>query len=124
MSDSRPQLVPQMHGGALLSGGVRGNKGGGRPASMVREIAREAYADRIPRLTAIIDDPDSKPSEVVAAMALLERTGLGQRLEVDAPMEAPELLDIEALRADIVSRLPRMSDDEEPLALPRPARES
>jgi hypothetical protein len=51
---------------------------------VVREIARESFADRIPRLTAIIDAPASKPSDVVAAMALLGRIGLGMRHEVDA----------------------------------------
>jgi hypothetical protein len=119
-----PKLVPQPHGGALLSGGVPGNRGGtGRPPSAVREIAREAYADRIPRLTAIIDDPESKPSEVVAAMALLERTGLGLRHEVTA-IEAPEPLDLDALRAEIMNRLPRVDDeDDEPRALPGAAAE-
>ena len=34
------ELVAQDHGGALLSGGVPGNKGGGRPADKIREAAR------------------------------------------------------------------------------------
>ncbi|HEX5520401.1 MAG TPA: hypothetical protein VFX29_01850 [Longimicrobiaceae bacterium] len=34
----RPELVPQAHGGALLAGGVKGNKGGpGRPRKEVRD---------------------------------------------------------------------------------------
>lgn len=84
--NGHPHLIPQPGGkGALLSGGIFGHRGGGgRPPSVVREIARESFAERIPRLTAIIDDPTSQPRDVIAAMALLERTGLGMRHEVDA----------------------------------------
>ena len=31
------KLIPQPHGGALLAGGNPGNKGGGRPRSVIRE---------------------------------------------------------------------------------------
>ena len=34
------ELVPQRHGGALANGGYRGNKGGGRPTSELREAFR------------------------------------------------------------------------------------
>ena len=51
-----PVLIPQPHGGALLDSGAPGNRGGtGRPPSIVRSLAREAWADRTPILTAIAD---------------------------------------------------------------------
>ena len=52
--NSGPRLVEQGHGGALLSGGVRGNKGGsGRPPSAIREDARLAFAELLPAFKAI-----------------------------------------------------------------------
>lgn len=77
------QFVPSHGHGRLNRGSLPGHKGGpGRPPSVVRAIAREGYADRLPKLFEIIDDPESKPGEVVAAMALLERTGLATAHEV------------------------------------------
>lgn len=116
-------FVPAHGGGLLFRGGVPGHKGaGGRPPSEVRKISRLAYESRVPRLLAIIDDPESKPAEIVAAMTLLERNGFGQRLEVEG-MEAPRAVDREALMADIVSRLPRI-DNAEPRRLPGAAPDS
>ena len=107
-------LIPQPHGGALLSGGVPGKAGGaGRPPSEVRQLAREAYAQRIPVLAAIADglvavplrercprcghDPaDEKertvekaierapsPGEQVRAMAELSKVGMGSPISID-----------------------------------------
>jgi hypothetical protein len=36
-----PEKVPQPHGGALLRGGMPGNKGGGRPPSPFKNFIRE-----------------------------------------------------------------------------------
>lgn len=62
------------------NGNGRGPKAGapnaGRPPSVVRQVAREAWADRIAKLVAIIDDPKTDPRVVVAAMAEL-RNGSG-----------------------------------------------
>lgn len=102
-----PWLIPQPHGGALNSGGTPGNKGGRYPLKRVREIARDAYCERIPRLVEIIDDPASKPSEVVAAMALLERTGVGQQHHVE--VEQPNVtLNLEELREQLLARHARI----------------
>jgi hypothetical protein len=39
-----PPLIPQEHGGALLAGGVPGNKGGtGRPPNVLRSKSRAVY---------------------------------------------------------------------------------
>lgn len=52
-------LVPQPHGGALVRGGRRGNRGNrsaiGRPPSVIREKLRGSFQDRIPLLEQIID---------------------------------------------------------------------
>lgn len=52
-----PALVQQPHGGALLSGGVPGHKGGGgRPPDVIRKRCRESFDKRIPILEQIADD--------------------------------------------------------------------
>lgn len=65
-----PVLVPQPHGGALLSGGIPGHPGyGGRPVGLVRAAFREAIADRLPVLTAIADgEPVQRMSVPLAAI--------------------------------------------------------
>ena len=51
-----PALIPQPNGkGALLSGGVPGNKGGGRPSSAIRETLRASFEKRIPVLEQVAD---------------------------------------------------------------------
>jgi hypothetical protein len=56
VSDSKPTMVPQPHGGALHAGGVPGNRGGvGRPPSEVRRMAREMFAARLPVLDQIAE---------------------------------------------------------------------
>lgn len=42
------ELIPQPHGGALLTGGVPGNKGGtGRPPDWLKALKREAASDAV-----------------------------------------------------------------------------
>ena len=50
-----PPLVPGPHGGALYRGGVPGNRGGRRPANVVRAAMREAFDERVPLLAGIAD---------------------------------------------------------------------
>ncbi len=51
-----PVLIPQPHGGALLSGGKRGGTPGtGRPPSALRERLRGSFEDRIQILEEIAD---------------------------------------------------------------------
>lgn len=51
-----PRKVPQPHGGALLSGGMPGNRGGtGRPPSELRARLRGSFEDRIKTLEAFAD---------------------------------------------------------------------
>lgn len=69
--DVQRTLIPQPHGGALLNGGVPGHPGGGgRPPSVVRSIAREAWAERTPILTAIADGHPINKVKVPLALIL------------------------------------------------------
>lgn len=70
-----PSLIPQSHGGALLSGGVPGNAGGGRPPSEVRAACRAAFHDRIPTLETIADDKDASPEVRISAINTFGKYG-------------------------------------------------
>ncbi len=67
------QLVKQAHGGALLSGGVVGHKGGsGRPPSMVRAALLQKGWDAVPEIEGIMNGESStgqivSPAQQVAA---------------------------------------------------------
>jgi hypothetical protein len=122
--DSGPRLIPQAHGGTLFAGGVRGNKGGaGRPPSALRERLRGSIEERVQILEEILDDPETSARDKISCAGLLLQYGLGSRFEVEAGYSPTEELDVEALRADILARLPRVEEDEEPRALPRQASE-
>ncbi len=73
-------------------GPQRGAANAGRPPSVIQALAREAWAQRVVKLTALIDDPEAHPRVVVAAMAEL-RNGSGlNRVEVtggDGELLAP-----------------------------------
>lgn len=59
------ELVPQPHGGALLSGGVPGHAGGaGRPPSLVRARLSGSFAERIEVLEEIADGTPVETIEV------------------------------------------------------------
>lgn len=51
----KPPLVPQEHGGAIYRGGLPGNKGGGRPKSVVKAACLRSFDERIPVLESIAD---------------------------------------------------------------------
>lgn len=73
------ELIPQPHGGALLSGGQIGQTPGpGRTPNHVRQLAVEiGYTEAIPKLRALLNDKDSDPRTVVSAakeiLALIPR---------------------------------------------------
>lgn len=93
-----PAKIPQPHGGALYAGGVPGHRGGpGRPPSMLRELLRGSFAERLAVLEAIADGqpivrvrlPDGSESETVVsaspadrlrALDLMAKYGLGTQM--------------------------------------------
>jgi len=84
-------LVPQPNGkGALLKGGVVGNRGGtGRPKSEIRKACAEAFDSRIPRLLEIMDEA-STPAEYMKALDLLGKYGGLQQIDAtsgDNPLQ-------------------------------------
>ena len=80
-----PELVPQQHGGALLTGGVPGNKGGSQPPSKIREAMRRSFAERIPLLEAIADDPEERTFDRLRAIEILGKYALPTLREVSGP---------------------------------------
>ncbi len=53
-----PVLTPQAHGGALLSGGKPGNKGGGRTPNEIRGTLRQIIDDfGVPWITDVLNAP-------------------------------------------------------------------
>lgn len=74
----KPELIPQPHGGALYAGGVPGNRGGGRPPSRIRGIARKAFGERVRLLAEIADDGEESARDRIRAIDVLGRYGLGQ----------------------------------------------
>ena len=81
--NSGPRLVRQDHGGALLSSGVKGNRGGsGRPSktireetAAVREKCRELFSERLEILEGIADNTQTKDADRIRALEILARFG-------------------------------------------------
>ena len=99
-----PALIPQRHGGALLSGGKPGNTPGtGRPPSEIRAAMRVALADRIHILQDIADGENTSDADRMKALDLLAKYGLGTKAEVTgedgAPLQAGVVI-LPAVRGD------------------------
>lgn len=71
-------VVPQKHGGALLTGGVPGNKGGtGRPPNELRGSMREILEKGLPHLEEFATgENDAKPAYQLKAIDIAARYGL------------------------------------------------
>lgn len=94
----KPAQVRQPHGGALYAGGVPGHRGGpGRPPSVLRELLRGSFAERLAVLEAIADGqpvvrvrlPDgtetetlvsASPADRLRALDLMAKYGLGTQM--------------------------------------------
>jgi hypothetical protein len=69
-------LIPQPHGGALLSSGRQGNKGGsGRPPKLIRAKCAAAFEARIHVAEQLAEDVSVRAQDRIAALALLARLG-------------------------------------------------
>jgi hypothetical protein len=88
--NSGPELVPQPHGGALLTGGVKGHDGSnaGRPKSAIRELCRQGFEEVVPDLVEIAKGAATREwagnpvgpmfGERVRAADVLAKYGLGE----------------------------------------------
>lgn len=80
-ANQRPALKPQPHGGALLAGGMRGNRGGpGRPAERLRVRSREEYElvlDEVRRRRKSGELRTAPLSDLVSLLNTTGRYGLG-----------------------------------------------
>lgn len=77
------KLIPQPHGGALLSGGTLGQRGGtGRPPSAIRALLRGSFEQRIRVLEEIADNGQASAADRIRAIDLLAKYSLGARSEL------------------------------------------
>lgn len=76
--------VAQPHGGALLTGGVPGNRGGGRQPAILRELLRDATYERVDLLRQVADGKikEASVTDRLRAMEILAKYGLGTLKEV------------------------------------------
>ena len=72
------------------TGGKRGRSG--RPPSAIRIRCRGSFAERVPVLEEIIDDPKSRAADRIRAMDLLGKYGLGALKEIQG--EQHEVMEI------------------------------
>ncbi len=85
-SEQRSRPSPRS-GQTLPLGNHPGNTGGkrgrsGRPPSPIRIRCQGSFAERVPVLEEIIDDPKSRAADRIRAMDLLGKYGLGALKEV------------------------------------------
>ena len=107
---SGPRLVEQDHGGALLSGGIKGHNGGtGRPPSAIRELCRGSFAERLEVLTDIADDTEAKTIDRIRAIDLLGKYGGVDKLALTAD-ELPEEADTPERTARLWEMLQRIKN--------------
>jgi hypothetical protein len=72
-----PHRISQPHGGALLSGGRPGNRGGtGRPPSAMRALLSASFEQRIRILEMIADDRLARVGDRLRAIDILGKYGL------------------------------------------------
>jgi hypothetical protein len=70
---------PFPKGNKLAKGGSRPNSG--RKPLALRALCADSFFDRISKLTSIIDAPDARPADRIAAMSLLAKIGLPSQFE-------------------------------------------
>jgi hypothetical protein len=87
------ELIPQKHGGALLRGGKKGNKGGGRRPNKIREELRNVLDERVMKEVKrrlgpknIQKMPDEMLVKYLRELGLL---GLGTKMEHSGPDDGP-----------------------------------
>lgn len=83
-----PVLVPQAHGGALLSGGKPGNRGGGRPKAAIRaDLLRILDEYGIPHAEAVLAGQDEERKDRILKDLLQHALGPEKELTVATVQE-------------------------------------
>ena len=108
----KPPLVEQPHGGALYRAGVPGNRGGGRPPSAVRRLARLEFEKRIPTLAELADSKTERTRDRIRAIDVLGKYGLGQARGLDEEEFEAVVLELAgAVQRRLVGALPPAQAD-------------
>lgn len=88
-----PHLIPQPNGGALMSGGTPGNKGGGRTPNRVREEVRELlHEDGLAELRRRFDKKNIRKishQDFARYIDTLGKYGIGTKHELSGPDDGP-----------------------------------
>lgn len=107
------ELIPQPHGGYLRPGGMPGNRGGGRPPSAVRRLARLEFEKRIPTLAELADSKTERTRDRIRAIDVLGKYGLGQARGLDEEEFEAVVLELAgAVQRRLVGALPPAQADE------------
>ncbi len=107
--DSKPPKIAQPHSGALYSGGVPGNRGGGRPRSVATQRAGETLHDVVRRIGQVIERrPDTCPH-------------CGGAVEVMPELTLAELLKIIGTLAEVVFSEPGVDEPPQVSVLVHPS---
>ena len=80
--DSKPPKIAQPHGGALYSGGVPGNRGGGRPRSVATQRAGETLDDVVRRIGQVIKRRPDTCSHCGGAVEVMPELTLAELLRI------------------------------------------
>lgn len=75
--------IPQPHGGALLPGGKKGNKGGGRTPDAFRQMCQELASsqDVATHVKKILANPEQYPGLYIGALKWASEHGYGKPKE-------------------------------------------
>lgn len=112
--NSGPELahIPQPHGGALLSGGQKGNRGGGRLPNEIRELLRQGLNETVvsrlisiaegsatragccPRCGDYIAQEEATFRESTQATATLLQYGVGTKFEMEGEPVNPIIVSV------------------------------
>lgn len=77
--NSGPELIEQKHGGALLSGGVPGNKGGGRYPDRIKQILQEGMFEAAPSIVQLAKGGEHvSAGDQISAFDKLGKYGVGE----------------------------------------------
>lgn len=87
------EKIEQPHGGALLTGGVPGNKGGGRPKDEIRALC----ATNLAKATELIQqrlerESDLTIEQIIKAADVSGKYSIGTKSEVDTVVKDPEII--------------------------------